>query len=466
MKRFRKGEMKISMNDKRIKVMSETPVVKAVLQMAIPVVLGMMVQVLYNLVDTYFIGKLGDPNQLAAANLTTPLFMIMMAISGIIGTGASSYISRSLGEKDYEQANKTLSTGAAIILGLGILVTVFGLVFISPLMKALGASEQTLPFAFDYAFVLFLGSILIMCNFTLGQLIRSEGAAMPSMIGMAIGTIVNIILDPIFIFVFGMGIRGAAIATVLGNAIGFAYYIYYYASGKTAVKINVKNITMDRKIWGQIFGIGTPASVSQLLMSIAMIIMNNLAASYGDIIVAGMGVASKIMTIGTFVFMGFAGGCQPLVGYNYGAKNYKRVSEIIKKAMLIMVGIGTVLFAVFGIFTKTLIGVFASDMPQVVDEGVVILRALMWSLFVIGPQMLVVVTVQAFGKAKASLFLSVARQGLFFIPLLFLFNSLFKFNGLIYALPVSDTITLILALIVLRFILVKAEKEDNMKAEV
>ncbi len=305
-----------------------------------------------------------------------------------------------------------------------------------------------------------------MCNFTLGQLIRSEGAAMPSMIGMAIGTIVNIILDPIFIFVFGMGIRGAAIATVLGNAIGFAYYIYYYASGKTAVKINVKNITMDRKIWGQIFGIGTPASVSQLLMSIAMIIMNNLAASYGDIIVAGMGVASKIMTIGTFVFMGFAGGCQPLVGYNYGAKNYKRVSEIIKKAMLIMVGIGTVLFAVFGIFTKTLIGVFASDMPQVVDEGVVILRALMWSLFVIGPQMLVVVTVQAFGKAKASLFLSVARQGLFFIPLLFLFNSLFKFNGLIYALPVSDTITLILALIVLRFILVKAEKEDNMKAEV
>ncbi len=453
------------MNDKQIKVLGEAPVVKAILKMALPVVTGMMVQVLYNLVDTFFVGQLGDPNQLAAANITTPLFMIMMAIAGIIGTGASSYISRSLGEKNYERANKTLSTGVAIVIGLGVIVMVLGLIFLSPLMKALGASEQTLPFAYDYSFVLFLGSILIMCNYSLGQLARSEGAAMSAMMGMALGTVVNIILDPLFIFGLGMGIRGAAIATVIGNAVGLSYYIYFYGFGKSAVKIRLKSVGLDKNIWGQIFGIGTPATVSQLLMSVATIILNNLAVFYGDEIVAGMGVASKIMTIGTFVFMGFAGGCQPLIGYNYGAKNYSRVNEVIKKAMLMTVGIGIVLFAVFGIFTNGLISVFASDMPKVVNEGVVILRALMWSLIVVGPMMLATVTVQAFGKAKASLFLSVARQGMFYIPLMFILNYLFKFNGLIYAHAISDVVAMVLALVVLRKILKKAEIEHTIEKE-
>lgn len=446
------------MNEKQIKVLGEAPVVKAILKMALPVVMGMMVQVLYNLVDTFFIGRLGDPNQLAAANLTTPIFMIMMAIAGIIGTGASSYISRSLGEKDYERANQTISTGIAIIIGLGILVTTAGLFFLAPLMKALGASTQVMPFASSYSFILFMGSIIIMCNFSMGQLLRSEGAAMASMTGMAIGTLTNILLDPIFIFVFRLGITGAAAATVLGNATGLVFYIFYYASGKSAVKISYKSISGDKKIWGQIWGIGAPASVNQLLMSVALMILNNLASSYGDVVVAGMGVANKIMTIGTFVFMGFAGGCQPLVGYNYGAKNYSRVNEIIKKAMLMTFGIGIALFTLFSVFAGGLIGIFANAMPEVVAQGSYILRALAWSLIVLGPQMLATTTVQAFGKAKASLFLAVTRQGLLFIPLLFLFNRLFAFGGLIYAQPVSDVLTVLISLIVLRSILVKAEK--------
>ena len=453
------------MNAKQIKVLGEAPVTQAILKMSLPVVLGMMVLVLYNLVDTFFIGQLKDPNQLAAANLTTPIFMMMMAIAGIIGTGASSYISRSLGEKEYDRANKTLSTGVAIIIGLGAFVTVLGLIFLAPLMRALGASEQVLPFASDYSLVLFLGSIFIMGNYSIGQLLRSEGAAMPSMIGMGLGTLVNIILDPVFIFGFHMGMKGAAIATVIGNGVGLAFYIFYYASGKSMVQINFKNISAEKKIWGQIWGIGTPASVSQLLMSVAMIILNNQAAAYGDIVVAGMGVANKIMTIGTFVFMGFAGGCQPLVGFNYGAKNYSRVNAIIKTAVFITVGIGIVLFGVFSLFANGLISTFANDMPEVISIGVTILRALAWSLIVLGPQMLATTTVQAFGKAKASLFLSVARQGLFFIPLLFLLNHLFEFNGLIYAQPISDSVTMLLALIVLRVILVKAESDQANTAE-
>lgn len=449
------------MNEKQIKVLGEAPVTGAILKMSLPVVMGMMVQVLYNLVDTFFIGQLKDPNQLAAANLTTPIFMMLMAIAGIIGTGASSYISRSLGEKDYDRANKTISTGIAIIIALGALVTILGLTFLTPLMKAIGASEQVLPFASDYSFILLLGSILIMGNFSVGQLLRSEGAAMPAMIGMGIGTLVNIILDPLFIFGLGLGMRGAAIATVIGNGVGLGFYIFYYASGKSMVKISIKDVSMDKKIWGQIWGIGTPASVSQLLMSVAMIILNNLAAAYGDVVVAGMGVANKIMTIGTFVFMGFAGGCQPLVGFNYGAKKYSRVNEIIKTAMLMTVGIGVVLFSVFSIFASQLIGTFASDMPEVIEKGAQILHALAWSLMLLGPLMLATTTVQAFGKAKASLFLSVARQGLFFIPLLFLLNYFFSFDGLIFAQPISDAVALCLSLVVLRRILIGAEKDKE-----
>lgn len=450
------------MEQKRIEILSKTPVTKAILTMSIPVVMGMMIQVLYNLVDTFFIGKLGDPNQLAAANITTPIFMLMMAIASIIGTGASSYISRCLGEKDYEKANKILSTGIAICIGLGVIITIVGSVFISPIVQSLGASESTFPFAFDYSIVLFLGAIFIMCNFAIGQLLRSEGAAMGAMLGMLIGTVANIALDPIFIFGFGMGIKGAAIATVLGNAMGLSYYIFYFASGKSLVKFKTKSISYDKEILKQIFIIGIPSTISQLLMGVAMVICNNLAVHYGDIIVAGMGISAKIMTIGTFIFMGFSAGCQPLVGYNYGARNYHRMRQVIIKGMFITSAIGIILTVIFGIFARELIGVF-TPLTDVISGGTIILRAMMWSLPFVGPQMLAATTVQAMGKAGASLFLSIARQGVFYIPILFVLESLFKFSGLIYAQPVSDALTLGLAIVVLAAIIKKSRKQEEIE---
>lgn len=452
------------MNDKKIKILSEEKVTKAIFTMSIPVVLGMMIQVLYNLVDTFFIGKLQDANQLAAANITTPLFMIMMAIAGIVGTGASSYISRCLGEKKYNQANKIISTGIAICIGLGVLVTIIGIIVLPAIVRGLGASNITFSYAYNYSLILFIGSIFIMCNYAIGQLIRSEGAATTSMIGMFIGTVTNIILDPILIFGFKMGITGAAIATVLGNAIALGYYAVYYIKGKSVAKVNLKDITFDKEIWKQIFVIGIPATVSQLLMSFAMIICNNFAANYGENVVAGMGVATKIMTIGTFIFMGFAAGCQPLVGYNYGAKNTKRVVEIIKKGMIITTTIGLILLGIFVIFSKPLIATF-TDLGDVIIQGNIIIRALMFSLPVVGAQMLATTTVQALGKGKASLFLSIARQGLIYIPLLLILNKIFKFNGLIYAQPIADILTLGLSIITLIIILKKDINSDKENEE-
>lgn len=452
------------MNDKRIKVLSEAPVTKAILVMSLPVVMGMMIQVLYNLVDTFFIGQLNDPNQLAAANIAMPIFMLSMALATIVGTGAASYISRCLGNKQPEQANKTLTIGLAICIMLGTLVTLSGIAFLKPLITVLGASAETFVFTQAYVFVLLIGCIPIMCNFTMGQLMRAEGDAMGSMVGMLIGTVVNIILDPLLIFGLGMGLQGAAIATVLGNSCALLFYIFRYAKGKTLLRIKPSAFSFDKTIWKEIFTIGIPASLSQLLMSVSMIVCNNIAASYSDLVVAGLGVSLKIITIGTFIFMGFAAGCQPLVGFNYGAKNYQRVKAIIKKGVFITSLIGVILSFVIGIFATNIIGIFITA-PDVVAIGTVILRALILSLPFTGGQMICTTTVQAMGKAVPALFLSISRQGLLYLPLLLILNTLFGMQGFIYAQPVTDVLMLLLAALVLRNIMRKDARMDEMERE-
>mgnify|MGYP001344736635 FL=1 len=452
------------MNEKRLKLLSEGPVTKSILVMSLPVVMGMMVQVLYNLVDTFFIGKLDNPNQLAAASISTPIFMILMALAGIIGTGAASYISRCLGEKNNEQADKTLSIGMGVCIILALVVMISGIIFIKPLITILGTSNDTFKYTYDYTLVLLIGSIPIMCNFAMGQLLRSEGDAMGSMIGMLIGTVINIALDPVFIFALGLETKGAAIATVLGNTSALLYYCYRYISGKTLLKLKPSYFTFDKIIYKEIFTIGIPSSLNQLLVSVAMIICNNIAASYSDIVVAGLGVASKIITIGTFIFMGFAAGCQPLVGFNYGAKNIKRVRAIIKNGILITSLIGVTLCALFGIFASYIISFFIPS-PEVVDVGTTILRALLLSLPFVGVHMICTTTIQAMGKALPGLFLSISRQGIFYIPMLIVLNKYFGFNGFIYAQPITDVLMVVISILILRKIINKDHKLEQLKAK-
>jgi putative MATE family efflux protein len=430
--------------EQRIAILSTAPVNKAILVMSLPVIMGMMVQVLYNLVDTYFIGQLNDANQLAAANISLPVFMLMMAIAGLVGAGGSSYISRSLGSKDVVLASRTLAISVVICAIISLVVMLGGIAFLSTLVEALGASEATSGFAKDYVLILLFGSLPIMVNFAVGQLLRAEGDAMGSMLGMLVGTVTNIVLDPIFIFVLGMGVRGAAIATVLGNTLALVFYVYRYVSGKTLLSIRLSQFGFDKVIWTEIFTIGAPSSLSQFLMSVAMAAGNNVAAGYSDIVVAGLGVAARVMTIGTFIFIGFAAGCQPLVGYNYGARNPKRVLAIVKSAVVMTFGIGVVLTVVFGLFAPDIIGFFI-EKTEVVEIGSTILRALMFSLPFVGGQLLFATSLQAMGKALPALFLSVARQGLLYLPLLFLLNRTFGFNGFVYAQPVTDAVMLVVA---------------------
>lgn len=440
------------MNEKRLNTLANEKVSKAIFKMSIPMVMGMMVQVLYNLVDTYFIGRLNDTNQLAAANISFPIFIVFMALAGVMGIGASSYISRALGKNEKGEADKTATIALVLCLGLGLIITILGLIFIKSIVIVLGSSNETFIYTYRYVAIMLIGGVFIMGNFALGQLLRAEGGAMQSMMGLLIGTVANIVLDPIFIFTFNMQITGAALATIVGNFLGFAYYAYVFLSNKTVTKINFKLFSFDKKIIGEILKIGLPASLNQMLMSVAIMVSNNIAVYYGAVVVAGMGVASKIMTIGTFIFMGFSSGCQPLVGYNYGAKNVERVKEVIKKGIIITSTIGVVLAIIFGVFANNLINIFIND-GEVVKYGTIILRALILSLPFVGAQMVSTTSVQSMGKALPALILSISRQGILYIPLILILNLVGGFTGFIYAQPITDLIMLILCIIVLLIIL-------------
>lgn len=448
------------MEDKKIVLLRDEKVSKAILKLSIPMVMGMMIQVLYNLVDTYFIGMLNDPNQLAAANISLPVFMMLMAIAGIIGSGSSSYISRCIGNKDYEEANKTISIATGILIIMSIIVMIGG-IFMSPgIARGLGANDATFDYTYKYVLIMFIGSIPVMCSYALGQLLRSEGNIMQSVIGLTLGTVVNIVLDPILIFVFKLEIGGAAIATVIGQMATLIYFTYAFLRGKTTLKINLKKFKYDKDIFKEIFTIGVPASLNQMLMGVATVIANNIAVEYGTLTVAGMGVAMKIMTIGTFVFMGLSAGCQPLVGYNYGCGNIPRVKEIIKKGIIITSIIGISLALIFGVFANSLIGFFASD-AEVINKGATILRALIISLPFVGGQMVSTTAAQSMGKVIVAFILSISRQGILYMPLLVVLNKLFGFSGFIYAQPITDAVMIIFSSILLFRVMSKNNIDEH-----
>ncbi|MFZ2331127.1 MAG: MATE family efflux transporter, partial [Atribacterota bacterium] len=274
------------MDEKRIKILRDEHPLRAILSLSVPTILAMQVQVFYNLTDTFFVGKLNDPFQVAAVSVAYPIFMILIAFSGVFGFGAASYISRLLGKKDYLMAKKTSSTAFYTCFIAAIAVTIASLVFISPILHLIGVTPETHRYANDYLSIIFAGSIIMMLNFLVTQLLRSEGAAKVSMYGMFIGTGINIILDPIFILVLGYGVKGAAIATIIGQAIALIYYFIFYLKKRSMVSIHWKYLSFRIDILSEIFRVGIPASVHQLTISISQTMGNYMAATYNDLIVA------------------------------------------------------------------------------------------------------------------------------------------------------------------------------------
>ena len=426
-------------DDKRIYILKEERPAKAIVALGVPLVLGMSIMVLYNLVDTFFIGLLHDDYQMAAVNLAYPVMMILIATSNVVGAGSASLISRSMGADDFAKASHTLTAGFVLTVAGSVIVAAAGLIFLPQVVDILGAASNTFEFTQQYVMIIFIGCLFIMGNYIFGQLLRSEGSVKYSIAGMVVGTAANIVLDPVFIFGLGLEIRGAAIATVLGNALGMAVSVWFYAAGKTLLRPAVKYIRPTGEILKEIFWVGVPAGLETLLTSIAFVVNNNLAMMYGELTMAAMGIAQKIMTLGGYIYQGFAAGSQPLMGYNYGAKNYHRMLQILRAGILVVSGIELVVMLIFGIFAPYLIDIF-SDTPEVISTGSQVLRAFMFVLPFVGAVSMSRMSFQAMGKPQYAFGITLVRQLILYIPLLLLLNHAFGFGGMIWAQPITEVI--------------------------
>lgn len=452
------------MEDKRLYTLSSEKPAKAVLKMGIPLTMGMFIMVLYNLVDTYFIGLLHDDFQLAAVNLAYPVMMVCIAISNMVGTGASSLIARSIGAKEMDKADHTLTIGFELTVISSMIIAILGLVFLPQLVQLLGAKEHTTLYTTQYVRIILIGSFFTMGSYTFGQLLRSEGSVKYSVVGMVTGTIVNIILDPIFIFVLGLEIRGAAIATILGNAAGTMISLLFYMKKKTILSPHLHMLKPTGEILGEIFWVGVPATLETLLTSIAFVINNNLAVVYGELTVAAMGIAQKLMSFGSYIYQGFAAGTQPIMGYNYGAKNYKRMLAVMKAGIKVVSGIELGVMCILGIFATGLIGIFTEN-PEVIAIGCQFIRVNMLILLFVGAIAMCRSTFQAMGKPQYAFAITVVRQLVLYIPLLLIFNNSFGFKGMIWAQPITEMIIMMASTILLTKKLKQYEALTSMTEE-
>ncbi len=395
---------------------------KAVAKMAIPTIITMLVVVIYNMADTFFIGQTGDKMQVAAVSLATPVFMVFMALGNLFGIGGSSAISRALGARNMERSKKICSFCCYGSLGLGVVMLGLYLIGMDQILKIIGASANTIGYAREYLTIIAIGGPFIMFGTAFGNILRGEGAAKESMIGNMIGTVTNIVLDPIMILGLHMGVAGAAIATIIGNMAAGAFYVLFFLRKKSALSISPKYFSMGNGILLDVVKIGIPASLNNILMSVANIVLNNALVQYGDTPVAAMGVALKTNMLVVLLQIGLCAGIQPLIGYNYGARNYKRLNQIFKFTGLCAVVMGTVL-TVLIFFTKAFIIRAFIDDPEVVAIGTQMVMALQLSGPVIGLLFLSINTIQGMGKAIPSLILTVCRQGIMFIPLIYILDA-------------------------------------------
>lgn len=450
------------MND-NTQLFEHAPVPKAVAVMAVPTMISMLVVVIYNMADTFFIGQTGDPMQVAAVSLATPVFMVFMALGNLFGIGGSSAISRALGERNVERARNISSFCCYGSLGLGVIMALIFLVGMNGILKLIGASENTIGYARDYLTYIAFGGPFIMFGTAFGNILRGEGAAKESMIGNMIGTVTNIVLDPVMILGLGWGVVGAAVATVIGNMAASGFYLLYFLRKKSSLSIRLKDFKAGEKIAANVMSIGIPASLNNILMSCANIVLNQVLISYGDTPVAAMGVAMKSNMLVVLLQIGLCAGIQPLIGYNYGARNKKRLLQVFRFTGMCAVVLGTTLTVIMVVARQAVIQAFIND-AEVIAYGIQMVIALQISGPVLGILFLCINTIQGMGKAIPSLVLTICRQGLIFIPAIYILNAVFGLDGAIYAQTTADFISIILSLVICLGIFKKMDRQT--KAEV
>ncbi|MCE5344425.1 MAG: MATE family efflux transporter [Eubacteriales bacterium] len=433
------------MKDK-LEMMEKGPVTKSILQLALPTMLGMVVQMIYNMTDTYFIGQTRDPYLVAGISLVMPLFFVIQGIGNIFAVGAASLISRQLGAKMFPEAKRTNAVSFYTTLILGAVMTLLLLVFRPSLMALIGTSPATYDAANDYFSIISLFAIPMVMVVALGGQLRSEGATVQATIGMAIGLGLNMVLDPIFILTLNMKAAGAAWATIIGASCSVLYYISFYLRKKSILSISIKYCKPSRAIYAETLKIGGPAALSQIVMSAASILNNNIAASFGDIMVAGVGVYMRVGTLCLMLLLGLTTGYQPFAGYNYGAKNYQRLKSGIK-VTAIMSTVLACFFAVIFLTVGDKIMRFFIDNTPTVEAGTLLLHALCTAMPFVGLQLTLMVTFQALGKSVSAMIITLGRQCLLYVPLVLTLPKIFGLYGFAFAQPIADILTTVIAVL-------------------
>lgn len=432
------------MNNQFYIKMTKTPVQKLILKLAVPTIISMLITSFYNMVDTFFIGKI-NTSATGAVGIVFSFTAIIQAVSFFFGHGSGNFLSRKLGEKDYEQAERMSITGFLSALIMGFIIMILGIIFLKPLALLLGSTKTILPYTIDYLKIILLGVPFTMASFVLNNQLRFQGKAVYGTIGMGTGAVLNIILDPIFIFGFQMGIMGAALATIISQFISFLL-LFFGCLRNGEVKLNFRKFTPKLSYYKEIARGGFPSLCRQGIASIGMICLNFAAEPYGDEAIAAMSIVSRIMFFGMATIIGFGQGFQPVCGFNYGAKRYDRVKEAfwfcIKFSSVFLFIISVLGF----IFSKELVRLFRKEDLLVIKYGARALRYqcitfTLMSWITISNMML-----QTMGKVIPASFLAMGRQGLLFIPLVFIFPNLFGATGLFLIQPAADILTFLVAI--------------------
>ena len=431
------------------------PIPAVVLKNALPAVIAMIMVMVYNLADTFFISLTHDDYQIAAVSFGAPVFMVFMSLGTLFGVGGTSVISRALGSGDKERARQSCSfcTWASIAVGLFLMAVLW--IFSDKLAIALGAGDNTLDYTLTYLRITIgcgVFSILSNCH---SNILRSEGEAMKAMTGTLIGNLLNVILDAFFILICGWGITGVAIATVIGNVVASAYYLIHFLKGKSELSIKFKDFSMANHIFRDVVAIGISASLANLLASLSTIIINNRLSSYGELYVAAYGVTAKVLLIVSMIGIGIGAGVQPVIGFCYGAKHRERFMGYVRFSILFASGVCIFFSAVCYFCSGSLVKALLST-PSAWDSGIHFTNIMLTTAWLTGAFVVLQNTLQAMGAATPALFASLLRQAIIFIPVVFLMQVLVGMDGLIWAQPVADVLSII---IIAAMVLKKIKKE-------
>lgn len=417
-------------------------------KMAFPVVLGLVVTLIYNLADTFFIAQTNDTNLIAGVSLCAPLFTGLMAFGNIYGQGGSSLISRLLGKEDYAAVKQVSSFCFYIAIATGVVLAVVLNIFGNPVLTLMGANEDTIIHAKSYYTVLSFGAPIIVLSFIHSNLVRCEGLAKEAMFGTILGAVTNIVLDPVLITVFKLGSMGAAIATVIGYLCSVVYFLWLLKKKSNCLSTDISVCHANADELKQIFGVGVTAAISNLMQSVTVILINQYLLPYGNDKIAAMGIVLKINMIALLLLVGFSFGGVPLFGYLYGAKENQKLKKLLRFCMSFISGLSLGITAILWFFAIPFMGLFLKDV-NLITTGALMLRLQAVSTVFAGVILLLTVLFQATGKVIPALILSLSRQGVVFILVLILLVKLFAYNGVIMAQAVADVISAAIALILL-----------------